>query len=238
MAMFRASGLLAMLLLSACAPATVAPEQMQAIRRVAVISAIGDKFTVKKVGLTVFGNDEKDFPIESWVIDEFVVNKVRSALTGRFEVRPIAYQKPAVTANEGNAVKIVESVRAQVAPADLDAYIVVTKAGSQYASTNQGVHGLGILDHSALGTRVVLYALYSVTVVDAHNLSVIASSPAFPLSQTVLSMQAIRGPSRELDESWMPTTLDAAQNMRLKSAIIDLLDRNLPGTIANLKLLQ
>ena len=51
-------------------------------------------------------------------------------------------------------------------------------------------------------------------------------------------MQVIRGPSREVDESWMPATLDAAQNMRLKSAVTELLDRNLPGTIANLKLLQ
>jgi hypothetical protein len=36
----------------------------------------------------------------------------------------------------------------------------------------------------------------------------------------------------------MPATLDAAQNTRLKSAVTELLDRNLPGTIANLKLLQ
>ena len=51
-------------------------------------------------------------------------------------------------------------------------------------------------------------------------------------------MTAIRGPSRELDKSWMPETLGATQNLRLKSAVTELLDRNLPGTIENLKLLQ
>jgi len=36
----------------------------------------------------------------------------------------------------------------------------------------------------------------------------------------------------------MPPTLDAAQNVRLKSAVTELLERNLPTTIENLKLLQ
>jgi hypothetical protein len=237
MPMFRAGCLLAALLVCACAPATVAPEQMQGIQRVAVISAIGDKFTVKKLGFTVFGNDEKDFPIDAWGIDEFVVNKVRSVLAGRFEVRPFAYKKSAFDLPNGaSSGQIAERVRAQAGSTDVDAYVVVTKIGSTYASTNQGLYGLGIIDHSALGTRVYLYALYAVTVVDGHNFAVLASSPAFPLSEMVLSMQAIHGPSRELDESWMPATLDAAQNVRLKSAMTELLDRNLPGTIANLKL--
>jgi hypothetical protein len=250
MAMFRAGILLAVLLVCGCAPATIAPEQMQGIRRVAVISAIGDKFTVKKVGITVFGNDEKDFAIDAWGIDDFVVSKVRSVLAGRFEVRPVAYQKAAFAASKSSfplvagvedipVPKIAEALRAQATSPDIDAYVVITKSGSALGNTNQSVHGLGILAGSSLmGTSVYMYALYQVTVVDGHSFAVVATSPAFPLGQTVLSMQAIRGPSREVDESWMPATLDAAQNTRLKSAVTDLLDRNLPGTIANLKLLQ
>lgn len=131
-------------------------------------------------------------------------------------------------------------MRAQATATDIDAYIVVSKGGSVYASTNQNLYGLGILEHSGLGSgsRVWLYALYWITVVDGHNFSVIASSSAFPLDQTVLSFDLIKGPSRQLDESWMPATLDAAQNARLKNAVTDLLDRNLPGTIENLKLTQ
>jgi hypothetical protein len=203
-----------------------------------VISAIGDKFTVKKVGLTVFGNDEKDFPIDAWGIDPFVINKVRSVLAGRFEVRPVAYQKAAFDTSGNNFSKIADAVRSQATSTDIDAYIVVSKGSSQYASTNQSLYGLGILEHSALGTGVWVYALYWITVVDGHNFSVIANSSAFPLDQTVLSFDVIKGPSRKLDESWMPATLDAAQNTRLKSVVTELLDRNLPGTIESLKLLQ
>ena len=238
MAMVRASCLLAVLLLCGCAPTTVAPEQMQSIRRVAMISAIGDKFTVKKVGLTVFGNEQQDFPIDSWGIDPFVINKVRSVLAGRFEVRPFAYQRAAFDTTGNNFSKIADAVRAQATSKDNDAYIVVSKGASQYGGTNQSVYGIGILEHSALGTGVWIYALYWITVVDGHNFTVVANSSAFPLDQTVLSFEAIKGPSRKLDESWMPTTLDAAQNIRLKSAVTDLLDRNLPGTIESLKLLQ
>ena len=237
MTILRASCLLAMLLLCGCAPTTVAPEQMHAIRRVAVISAIGDKFTVKKIGITVFGNDEKDFAIDAWGIDAFVVNKVRSVLAGRFEVRPVAYQ-PSALAKDATAVNIVESVRAQSAPADIDAYVVVTKDSSPFGTSNQSLSGLGIVQNSGLVGAVNLYALYSMTVVDGHNLSVAARSQAFPVGQMLLSMKSIRGPSRELDESWIPTTLDASQNIRLKNAVVELLDRNLPGTIENLKLTQ
>ena len=59
------------------------------------MSAVGDKFTVRKIGITVFGNDEKEFSIAPWGIDQFVVNKVRSVLARRFEVRPVAYDKSA-----------------------------------------------------------------------------------------------------------------------------------------------
>jgi hypothetical protein len=238
MAIFRIGSLLAVLLLCGCAPSMVAPEKMQGIRRVAVISAIGDKFTVKKVGFTVFGNDQKDFPIDAWGIDPFVVGKVRSVLAGHFEVRPFAYQRAAFDTTGNNFDKIADAVRAQARSTDIDAYIVVSKGFSQYAGTNQSVHGLGILEHSALGTGVWVHALYWITVVDGHTFAVVANASAFPLDQTMLSFEAIKGPSRKVDESWMPTTLDAAQNVRLKSAVTDLLDRNLPGTIESLKLTQ
>jgi uncharacterized membrane protein len=239
MGRFRAGWVLAMLLLCGCAPTMVATEKIAAIRRVAVISAIGDTFTVRNVGVTVFGNDHKTFPIDAWGIDPFVVNRVRSVLAGRFEVRTFAYQRAAFDTTGNNFDKIADAVRAQATSTDIDAYIVVSKGGSRYGSTNQSVYGLGIVQGSGLGSAVVaVYALYWITVVDGHSFAVVANSPAFPLDQTMLSFEAIKGPSRKVDESWMPTTLDATQNMRLKSAVTELLDRHLPGTIESLKLLQ
>jgi hypothetical protein len=237
MTVFRAGWLLAILLLCGCAPTIVAPEQVQTMRRVAVISAIGDKFTVKKIGMTVFGNDENEFPIDAWRIDEFVVSKVRGVLAGRFEVRPVAYQR-STDPNNTTPVKMVESVRAQSGAADIDAYIVVTKSGGPYGTSNQSLHGLGIVETSGLAAAVYVYALYQVTVVDGRNSAVIATTSAIPLSQMLVSFESIPGPSRKVDQSWMPAAFDATQSVQLKGAITELLDRNLPGTIASLKLLQ
>jgi hypothetical protein len=69
MATFRAGFLLAVLLLCGCAPMSVAPDQMRSIRRVAVISMIGDKFTVQKLSLNLFEGKQKTIPIGAWGID-------------------------------------------------------------------------------------------------------------------------------------------------------------------------
>jgi hypothetical protein len=90
MRMFRAGILLAVLLLCGGAGPMMTTEKLAAIRRVAVMSAVGDKFTVRKIGITVFGNDEKEFPIDAWGVDPLVVNKMRSVPARRFEVRPVA----------------------------------------------------------------------------------------------------------------------------------------------------
>src|SRR6266545_2488431 len=74
----------------------------ETVRRVGVISALGDTFAVQKVGITVFGNDQKEFAIDSWKIDDFVIGKVRAALGKRFDVRPVTYQKAAFLAPPPN----------------------------------------------------------------------------------------------------------------------------------------
>jgi hypothetical protein len=222
MPMFRVGVLLA-LLLSSCTEVSAA-----SIKRVAVISMIGDNFTTQKISLNLLDAKQKTIRIGAWGIDQFVVGKLRKVLAGRFEVRPLAY-RPVADANDV-AVKIVEGVRAQSAPKDIDAYIVVTKSMVQ-DNSNQKYYGLGIVDHAVIGHRVELYVLYDITVVDGHDLSVVASTQKF-FTMTQPASRAWRA----LDESWMPATLDAAQNMRLKGAVTELIDHSLPATIESLKL--
>jgi len=227
MTMTRMGFVLAVLLLWGCAGVSAAPGS---IKRVAVISMIGDKFTTQKISLNLFEAKQNTIPIGAWGIDQFVVNKARKVLAGRFDVRPLAYH-PVADANDV-AVKIVEGVRAQSAPTDIDAYIVVTKSMVQ-DNSRQKYYGLGIVDHATFGHRVELYVLYDITVVDGHDLSVVASTQKF-FAMTQPTSRAWR----ELDESWMPATLEAAQNIRLKTVVTELLDRTLPGTIESLKLPQ
>ena len=71
--------------------------------------------------------------------------------------------------------------------------------------------------------------------VDGHDLSVVASTQnGFAIGPTRwMNIEWL-----ELDETWMPASLDAAQNLRLKGAVTEILDRNLPATIESMKLLQ
>jgi hypothetical protein len=221
------AGVVLAVLLWGCAEVSAAPSS---IKRVAVISMIGDRFTTQKIGLNLLDAGQKTIPIGAWGIDQFVIGKVRKVLAGRFEVRPLAYH-PVAGANDV-AVKIVEGVRAQSAPKDIDAYVVVTKSMVKDNSGHK-YYGLGIVDHALIGHRVELYVLYDVTVIDGRDLSVVASTQKF-IAMTAPPSRAWR----KLDESWMPATLDAAQNVRLKTVVTELLDSTLPATIESLKLGQ
>jgi hypothetical protein len=49
-------------------------------------------------------------------------------------------------------------------------------------------------------------------------------------------MESVRNTSREVDQTWWPTDLDAGANAKLKSAIAELLAQSLPVTLQKLEL--
>src|SRR5271156_4037311 len=58
---------------------------------VGVISTIGDKFALQKIGFTVFGNELNYVPIGSWQIDNLVVSKISTFLSKSWAVQRINY---------------------------------------------------------------------------------------------------------------------------------------------------
>ncbi len=235
--------LCALLLVGGCA-GTISgvPADLKGIGSVGVISAFVDKFQLRKVGITVFGNEEKEFPVDAWGIDEIVAGKARALLGRRFQVRPVTYRRaPFMTRNRGG---VGAMVREAVTPANVDIYVVISRGGSQVGATNQAVTGLGMLEASGgvfSENRYYLYALYAVSIIDAHEFSSKAfttglmpgEAPFNPLTTPVL-----HGPHRQVDQSWWPTSLDAASNQRLKGAVVELVDKSLPNTLQQLQLLN
>ena len=229
------------LFLGACAGVISGiPPKLDPIKRIGIVSAIGDKFYVQKMGMTVFGNDLNEFPASGWGIDDLMVGKVRAALGRRFDIRPVAYQRPPFY--ESNREGIGARVRAAVSPAAVDAYVVITRGGSPIGSSNQSVVGLGILEISGgvlFAKRHYVHAHYAVYVIDANTFSSMGVTRALmpgesqinPLRTTVL-----RGPHREVDQSWWPPSLDAASNPRLKGAVVELIDKSLANTLQQLEL--
>jgi hypothetical protein len=47
--------------------------------RLGVISAIGDRFSVHKFGITVFETEDNEVPVEGWGLDDLAVARVRAA---------------------------------------------------------------------------------------------------------------------------------------------------------------
>lgn len=47
--------------------------------RLGVISAIGDRFSVHKFGITIFETEDSDVPIDGWGLDDLAVSRVRAA---------------------------------------------------------------------------------------------------------------------------------------------------------------
>jgi len=231
-----------LLMLGACVG--VAPH-VEGVRTLGIVSAIGDKFYLRKVGFTVFGNESQDFAADSWGIDELMTSKLHAALADRFEVRPVTYRRAAFV-NLENRLAIgvdrlrAETVRAEVSPQGLDAYLVVTKGIGQFGQTNQILLGLGLVEGPTIfkADNIYVHAYYALSMVDGHAWTL--SSPTY---SSLPGGQGLFGPRpkavmRQVDQSWWPASLDAASNERLKAAVVELIDQSLPNTLQRMQLVQ
>jgi hypothetical protein len=134
--------------------------------RIGVISAIGE-FVVQRIGLTVFGNEYTEVPIEGWGIDDLVVTRVRAALPNT-AVKRIAYPKGAFAPYDHpahalfhNSPDLTTIVRQISNNAGCERYVVVTKLTGQVDGTNQTHRGIGVwnrgigaLNHTFLFTDI------------------------------------------------------------------------------------
>lgn len=234
--------LLALLAGSACAVAQpAAPKKGAGLKTVGVISAIGGKFAVQKVGITAFGNELKEASIDSWGIDDLVAAKVNQLLSKRFVVRKIAYPKGAFASFENPAglfrdreAELREIVRKIAASQKCDVYVVVTKGGSPFSSTNQFLTGVGIVEAGGAlySDNIYLFALSVVGVYDGQTFELVKRQSA-SIGQTTF-MAIIKGPHRKLDQSWWPASPQAVQNEKLKSATRALVEQSLAMTVPDL----
>jgi hypothetical protein len=245
--MQRLAALLLLALLGACADVDASAPKLAAIKTIGVISAMGAELTITKAGLTGLAGNAQSVPIESWGIDDLVVSRTNSLLGRRFDVRPLTYRRAAFAAvDEDTAIAAVNLLRddpikklvpAEASPLGLDAYVLITKAKSIYGSTGRTVAGVGVINRTAaFGSSSQIHALYVIRLLDGHDFKVIAKGSASPLDNT--EMNRLAGPSRLVDDSFLPAANDMPRNEKLKAAIIDLIERSLPTTLETLGLLD
>jgi hypothetical protein len=204
-----------------------------------VIAALEDKFSVQKIGITVFGNEETNVPVD-WGLNEIVTERVRAAAGGA-GVRKIAYPKGAFEPyyERSEALfripgdKLTPIVRQVAGNADCERYLVVTTLSVQLNGTNQPLNGIGILDGRGPFGHPTLFTYFKVTIFDGKTFEIRRS----PLSN--LGRALARGftpekpnPLSELDDGAFPqTAAAAAQNTMLRDRIRVLLAEKLDKTL-------
>jgi hypothetical protein len=219
-------------------------------KSIGVISAIGDKFSVQKVGFTVFQNSLDEVPIDSWGIDERVVTTMSAQLSKRYDVKRLSYAKAAFAevqkpkpvfagSQQDYRYQIAELLRGIASSQKCDLYVVVTKSGSPVGNTNQSVGGIGLL-HTGVGgflSSVRLHALLEVRVYDGRTFAVLGRMRA-PSGQSIFT-QFLHGPNREVDKSWWPAQAEAvARDTKIRDATLALVEQSVTTTVGDLLLTQ
>jgi hypothetical protein len=230
----------------ACAMLETRETKLQAVKTIGIISAVGDEITFARGGLTGLENRSQSFPIGSWGLDDLIVQQVTEVLNGRFQVQPVSYKRATFAAIKDSPVAPINLVRGDpfkklvqtaVSPQGLDAYIVITKAKSNFGGGARKVEGIGFITYgTVMESYNQIHALYEIRVFDGKTFDVIEKMTAPPLDDA--GAVRLTGPSRTIDENFAPSTGDPAQNEKLHAAITDLIARSLSSTLSDMHLAE
>jgi hypothetical protein len=176
---------------TAAAPVTKKPTQKAKLAKPAistdngactlgVISAAGSPIALKKVGITVFGNEYSEIPSDAWGIDDLIVARVRAAAGPGIAVRRIAYgkealfelyQKPGTGLFNNPRANLTAVVRQIASNSHCGRYIVITRFIGSLAGTNQSLEGVGFVIHGPFG-KTAVFANIRVTVFDGQTFAI------------------------------------------------------------------
>jgi len=232
--------------LAAKAPANAVPKAAQpqtGQKTLGLISIIGDTYNVKTIGLMVFGNEEKAFPIPGWKVNDRVAATIGSLLKKNFRIKRIPASEAdfaSVYARGGLFRDITAefdaAVRKVAANHPADYYLAVSRMVSPYSSTNQYVAGLGVTRAGLrdLGGGDIYHALTMLSVYDS-NLKPIRVERGTIGQETLFAV--VKGPHLVVSDAAqrLPEDPEAALNhARAKEIVLDLLDKSLRMSVPKL----
>ncbi len=202
---------------------------------VGVISTIGRRFGLQKIGVTVFGNELNYVPIDSWQIDNLVVSKISTFLSKSWAVQRINYPNGAFSSlSEPHGLffdydeeyrRILRGLTSSMKCAH---YVLVANTTSAFGTTNQRIGGLGIVEAGTpLWQSHYIHAIYLIRLYDGQSFAVEGQERGRSAEEYIPTFS---GPSREVDKSWWPQS-DPAQSAKLKDGIRSLVERSLDVTM-------
>lgn len=205
---------------------------------VGVIPLAGDRFEVKKIGMTVFGNEYKAIPVD-WGLEDLIVERVRAAVGPGKVVRRITHPKGALDAYDpgGSPLwnrdeKSAALLARYVGHPRCERYVVITRSGAQYVG-NQAINGVGVVNvGSPMLSKTYVHALVYVDVHDGQSLAVLKRGRASINGNDWL----LGPPTRRLEDFSWPDSPEAAMTPNVRAAarsmLAEVLDKTLPGMMA------
>jgi hypothetical protein len=207
-------------------------------KTVGVVSAVGSKFALQKVGITVFGNELNEVPIGAWGLDDAVVSRVSAVLARRFTVKRIpislgafaAYATPAAFGDSDATLQGI--VRKLAGSANCDLLIVITRSGISFGGTNQVVTGIGMVEGGGAinPDNVTLYAVTAVHLYDGRSFErLLWRRPGFSFGGSMGNV--VNAPHRKLDRTWWPASPQEVHTEKYKSATREVLVNGIAATV-------
>lgn len=177
------------------ASASAKDYDLSKIKRVGVISVVGDRLYQRQLGVTVFGNKSEYQDVADWGLDAVWETKIKEAAAafGDFEYIDLTVDKALLLAAypKDNAwprqwralsVKKMAPYLMEIAAANnVDAVIVLGSFGYDVVEDRVAMEGLGMFHMKSLGGVSTVYHLIS-------QLSLIDAATGKPLEQKTLSV--------------------------------------------------
>jgi hypothetical protein len=212
--------------------------------RLGVISALGDRFSVQKFGLTIFETEGSEVPMDGWGLDDLPLARVRAAIGADPGVRRIAYPKGAFEPyynpksrflpdpNEG----LPAIVRSITANANCERYLVITKYNGMVPGTKLEINGIGAYSQGigSFARHYHLFANVAMSMYDGTTYEKISRSLAAFGASFAGGLGLTEDPLTKLDDSLFPDPPESASSSatlkeRTRALVSARLDRMIPG---------
>ena len=214
--------------------------------RLGVISAIGDRFSVHKFGVTIFETEDNEVPVDGWGLDDLAVARARAASGNDPSVRRINYPKgtfelyyhpKSIFLREPNE-DLVQIVRSITANANCERYLVITKFKGTVSGTKMQIDGVGVYSQG-IGSAFRhshLFANVAVGIFDGSTYEAIRPSLAAVGESLSRAFQLTEDPLTKLDHSHFPDPPESAATSailkeRTRALVSAQLDRVIPGRL-------
>jgi hypothetical protein len=249
--LFAAAALL--LGLTACVTQSLDTQKSAQYKRIGLLTAMDDRFSVTVVGSTAFGNSRREEQLDLGA-DAALTASAIEALSGRYQVVDLSQYRRAFIdqpkhwpGEKGifakDAPMVPEVVRNLMGGEKLDAYILITPGYGSVRGTNQQIAGIGAVQvNSLFGSRsTLLHAGYIVSVIDGVDYSLVADMRAFPAGESLMSnFSPVKSPLSWPNAAVTPQAIDTPPQYRehLASVLKLVIAETVPQTLRQARLIE